>query len=525
MRSFKALRRLDASVHTARRYSTAFAAQNVAQRHAQPSLEPSSTTQRPTERQALKYGNSSHQDISLTSPREAGTQNLSTSPKISVASATNSADPFALVSSELEHLRKSMLTLMGSAHPGLTQIAEYYFLQPSKQLRPLLVLLFARATNGLGQGWENKRWLADVESAKGLKGGLDAPLTRSDVLNDWNPNIPEHTASFSTVFNMLPAPSLSTPLDFHPPPIPKGTLGESRVVGDILPTQIRLAQIAEMIHVASLLHDDVIDTSPLRRGVPSGPASFGNKLTVLGGDFLLGRASAALSRLGENEVVELVASIIANLVEGEVMQVREVHAPETLATHHDAAAATAVAASAMAEGIVGTSGRVSQERWNIYLKKTYLKTASLIAKTVRGSVVLGGAKEGEVWKEVAYAYGRNIGIAFQLIDDMLDFAVSDASFGKPSGGADLRLGLATAPTLYAWEEFEEMGPLIQRRFEGEGDVELARQIVASSKGVARTRELAESYAVKAREVLDHLPDSDAKQALSAMTEIVIKRKH
>lgn len=408
-----------------------------------------------------------------------------------------------------------MLTLMGSAHPGLTQIAEYYFLQPSKQLRPLLVLLFSRATNGLGQGWQQKQWEAECQAANGTNSGLDAPLTRADVLNDWNPNIPEHTASFSSVFNMLPAraPSLAMPFESGgtSPFVP-------HITNSILPTQIRLAQIAEMIHVASLLHDDVIDTSPLRRGVPSGPASFGNKLTVLGGDFLLGRASAALSRLGESEVVELVASIIANLVEGEVMQVREVHAPETLVSGGNWA--TNAGQASMTE-----KGRMSQERWNIYLKKTYLKTASLIAKTVRASVVLGGTREGELWKEVAYAYGRNIGIAFQLIDDMLDFAVSDASFGKPSGGADLRLGLATAPTLYAWEEFEEMGPLIERRFEGEGDVEMARQIVASSKGVARTRELAELYARKAREVLDHLPESEAKEALQEMTEIVVKRKH
>ena len=137
---------------------------------------------------------------------------------------------------------------------------------------------------------------------------------------------------------------------------------------------------------------------------------------------------------------------------------------------------------------------------------------------------------------------------------MLDFAVDEASFGKPSGGADLRLGLATAPTLYAWEDFEEMGPLIERRFEGEGDVELvrlfvlaplitaprlsdargirvanigsqARSIVAQSKGVERTRELAEAYAAKAREVLDLLPDSDAKEALAVMTEKVVKRNH
>lgn len=154
---------------------------------------------------------------------------------------------------------------------------------------------------------------------------------------------------------------------------------------------MRLAQIVEMIHVASLLHDDVIDKSPLRRGAASAPAAFGNKLSVLGGDFLLGRASAALSRLGDNEVVELIASVIANLVEGEILQMRELQTPE-----------------------LGLSGapRVEKEM-TTYLKKCYLKTASLMAKGARAAVVLGGCREGEVWKEVAYAYGRNLGIAFQ----------------------------------------------------------------------------------------------------------------
>jgi hexaprenyl-diphosphate synthase len=235
---------------------------------------------------------------------------------------------------------------------------------------------------------------------------------------------------------------------------------------------MRLAQIVEMIHVASLLHDDVIDKSPLRRGVASAPAAFGNKLSVLAGNFILGRASAALSRLGDTEVVALTASIIANLVEGEILQMKEVYTPDL--------------------DLVGAS-RVDKEVWNIYLQKTYLKTASLMTKTARAAVILGGCSEGEVWKEVAYAFGRNLGIAFQvcfrfvvfvsggrvlnkitcvqLVDDILDYESGDATLGKP-GGADLHLGLATGPTLYAWEEHAEMGPLIERKFEQEGDVDL-----------------------------------------------------
>ncbi|THG96942.1 hypothetical protein EW026_g4974 [Hermanssonia centrifuga] len=241
---------------------------------------------------------------------------------------------------------------------------------------------------------------------------------------------------------------------------------------------MRLAQIVEMIHVASLLHDDVIDKSPLRRGAVSAPAAFGNKLSVLAGDFLLGRTSAALSRLGENEVVELIASVIANLVEGEILQLKAMHG-EDLDRESDGQGA-------------------------------------------RAAVVLGGCKEGELWKEIAYAYGRNLGIAFQLVDDILDYEAGEGTLGKP-GGADLRLGLATGPALFAWEEHPELGPLIERKFKQEGDVELAREFVRRSSGVERTRDLARSYADKAREVLTSLPESDAKAALVVLTERVVKR--
>jgi len=264
-----------------------------------------------------------------------------------------------------------------------------------------------------------------------------------------------------------------------------------------------------MIHVASLLHDDVLDLSPLRRGKASAPAQFGNKLSILAGDFMLGRASAALSRLGDSEVVELIAGVIANLVEGELLQLRETHAPHTI------------------EGITTSPGTSpapgNPDRWNIYLKKTYLKTASLMAKSARASVILGGVREGEIWKDIAYAYGRNIGIAFQLVDDVLDYEAGEAVLGKP-GGADLRLGLTTGPALYAWEEHAAMGPLIQRKFENEGDVELARDLVRRSSGVERTRALAQQYIDKAREIASLIPSSEARDALLALADLVISRK-
>ncbi|KAI0690759.1 isoprenoid synthase domain-containing protein [Cytidiella melzeri] len=414
-------------------------------------------------------------------------------------------DPHALVAPQLAHLRETLLNLLGSSHPSLTEIAKYYFLHPSKQLRPLLVLLFAQATNGLGAKYPEKQWAAECEGAGGRTVELDSPLTRPDVLNDWNPNMPDHTASFSTMFSLQPSrPPQEPPV---PPPAPSTSV-LPKLSASVLPTQMRLAQIVEMIHVASLLHDDVVDRSPLRRGAPSAPVAFGNKLTVLAGDFLLGRASAALSRLGESEVVELIASVITNLVEGEILQLKAMHGEELGLT-----------------GPTGTrSAAVGQDNWNVYLQKTYMKTASLMAKGARAAVVLGGCREGEVWKEIAYAYGRNLGIAFQLVDDLLDYEAGEVTLGKP-GGADLQLGLATGPALFAWEEHPEMGPLIERKFSQEGDVELARELVRRSSGLERTRELAKAYADKAREVLTLLPDSDAKSALELLTERVVKRTH
>jgi hexaprenyl-diphosphate synthase len=209
--------------------------------------------------------------------------------------------------------------------------------------------------------------------------GIDDPLSPQEILNDNNPDILTRAKSFITdPFRSLSSSSTSSPSSI------------------ILPSQRRLAEITEMIHVASLLHDDVIDLASTRRSAPSAPSLFGNKLTVLAGDFLLARASLSLSRLGSNEVVELVASVLANLVEGEVMQMKG-NTPEQF-----------------------KGGKLSPEIFEHYMRKTYLKTASLIAKSARATTILGGCggrqgwEAGEPIKDIAYSYGRNLGIAFQV---------------------------------------------------------------------------------------------------------------
>jgi hexaprenyl-diphosphate synthase len=113
--------------------------------------------------------------------------------------------------------------------------------------------------------------------------------------------------------------------------------------------------------------------------------------------------------------------------------------------------------------------------------------------------------------------------SLQLVDDMLDFLPATHDLGKPGSGADMRLGLATAPALFAWEEHPELGPLIARKFEGEGDTELALELVGKSRGMERTAALARSFASEARALVELLPESPARDALVGLTVKVVDR--
>lgn len=327
-----------------------------------------------------------------------------------------SVDPFRIVGKEMKFLNKNIQQLLGSGHPLLDTVAKYYTNAEGKHMRPLLVLLMSRAVSMTSRG--------AGQSEIPCAATVNTPISPPAVLSDTNPSSPT-----------------SNPIG-----LPRTDyFGDS----DILPSQRRLAEITELIHTASLLHDDVIDNSDSRRSSPSANLSFGNKMAVLAGDFLLGRASVALARLRDAEVIELLATVIANLVEGEFMQLKN--------TAQDEA-----------------NPAWTEDTITYYLQKTYLKTASLISKSCRAAALLAQCSPEVV--DAAYAYGRNLGLAFQLVDDMLDYTVSKNELGKPAG-ADLELGLATAPLLFAWKRHRELGALVGRKFAGDGDVEMVRRLV------------------------------------------------
>jgi hexaprenyl-diphosphate synthase len=324
-------------------------------------------------------------------------------------------DPFQTVAREMKFLTGNIRQLLGSGHPTLDTVAKYYTQSEGKYVRPMLVLLMSRATAVTPRTPSSRR---DSGAGSGLaRGSVDTPITEPAVLADENPDTPISSRSFDSAYRA----------------------GDS----DILPSQRRLAEITELIHTASLLHDDVIDHSVSRRSAPSANIEFGNKMAVLAGDFLLGRASVALARLRDPEVTELLATVIANLVEGEFMQLKNTARDE--------------------KNPAWTEDTVAY-----YLQKTYLKSASLISKSCRAAAILGGSTPEVV--EAAYLYGKNLGLAFQLVDDMLDYTISGEELGKPAG-ADLELGLATAPLLFAWKDNQSLGKLVGRKFSQEGDVQ------------------------------------------------------
>ncbi|MGI2901742.1 solanesyl diphosphate synthase [Tolypothrix sp. VBCCA 56010] len=257
---------------------------------------------------------------------------------------------------------------------------------------------------------------------------------------------------------------------------------------EITPRHRRLAEITEMIHTASLVHDDVVDESDMRRGVPTVHSLFGNRIAVLAGDFLFAQSSWYLANLDNLEVVKLLSEVIMDLASGEIQQ-----------------------------GLNRFDTNTSIET---YLKKSYYKTASLIANSSKAAGLLSDVSQETA--EHLYGYGRNLGLAFQIVDDILDFTSSTDTLGKPAG-SDLISGNLTAPVLFALEEKPYLEVLIEREFAHIGDLEQALALIEDSQGIVRSRELAAEHAKLAIEHLAVLPPSECRQALTNMTDYVLSR--
>ncbi len=250
----------------------------------------------------------------------------------------------------------------------------------------------------------------------------------------------------------------------------------------------RLAEITEMIHTASLVHDDVVDEADLRRNVETVNNLFGDRIAVLAGDFLFAQSSWYLANLDNLQVVKLLSEVIRDFAEGEIMQ--------------------------------------SINRFNIdasinsYLDKTYYKTASLMANSAKAAAILSDA-DAEIIEDL-YNYGRNLGLAFQIVDDILDFTGSTEVLGKPAG-LDLASGKLTSPVFYALKQQSYLKTLIEREFSEPNDLSEALELIKNSDGIEQARQLAKDLACKAAQNTSCLAPSDSKDALYELTNYAVSR--
>ncbi len=247
------------------------------------------------------------------------------------------------------------------------------------------------------------------------------------------------------------------------------------------PERYELAATVEFIHTATLLHDDVVDESALRRGRATANAMFGNAASVLVGDFLYSRAFQMMVSVNRMRVLDVLADATNVIAEGEVLQLMNMHDPDL----------------AVAD----------------YLQVIRFKTAKLFEASARLGAVLANADAA--LEEACAAYGRALGTAFQLVDDLLDYEGNSDELGK-NVGDDLREGKPTLPLLVAMERSTEPERALIRHAIEEGEPHRLAEILAIVRrtgALDATRAAAADEAAKARAVLSALPPSRAREAL------------
>lgn len=276
---------------------------------------------------------------------------------------------------------------------------------------------------------------------------------------------------------------------------PMLTLATAGLCGYAGDGHVKLAASVEFMHTATLLHDDVVDASDMRRGKLSARMVWGNEASVLVGDFLLGQAFKMMVEVGSLACLDVLSTAAAVIAEGEVLQLS---AAKDLSTNEDD-----------------------------YLKVIRAKTAALFAAACEVGPILAARPKAEM--SACRAYGANLGIAFQLIDDALDYGGSSAKLGKNTGD-DFREGKITLPVILAFGRGSEAERQFLRRtleegVVGEGDLEHVQSLFMKHRALEDTIERARHYGAMARDALGLFPPSGWKEALLDVVDFCIARGH
>ncbi len=245
-----------------------------------------------------------------------------------------------------------------------------------------------------------------------------------------------------------------------------------------------VAAIIEFIHTATLLHDDVVDESQLRRGRETANALWGNEASVLVGDFLYSRSFEMMVEVGNMRVMEILSHTTNTIAEGEVMQLLNIHDPDT------------------------TEAR--------YLDVIHSKTAKLFEAATQLGAVIANRPERE--EQSLAAYGMHLGTAFQLIDDVLDYEATQETLGKEPGD-DLAEGKPTLPLIYAMQNGDESQAALIRhaiKESGRNNIDAVLNVIHATGAIGYTREVAKREAALAIEQLQRLPESKYREALEQL---------
>jgi octaprenyl-diphosphate synthase len=271
------------------------------------------------------------------------------------------------------------------------------------------------------------------------------------------------------------------------------TIAAAKLCGYAGDAHVRLAASVEFMHTATLLHDDVVDESDLRRGRETARLLWGNEASVLVGDFLLGQAFKMMVDVGSLGALRILSNAAAIIAEGEVMQL--VTAKNTETTEDD------------------------------YLAVIDAKTAALFAAAAEVGAVVASRPKSET--AGLRSYGRNLGIAFQLVDDALDYSGEETTLGK-SVGDDFREGKITLPVVLCYRRGDSRERAFWQRTMHEGkieddDLEQAMALMRKHDALSDTMERSRHYGAIARDALAIFPDSDTKEALLGAIEFCVDR--
>ncbi len=250
----------------------------------------------------------------------------------------------------------------------------------------------------------------------------------------------------------------------------------------------------EMLHLSTLIHDDIIDEALTRRGNQTVNAIWGDKIAILLGDYYFAKTAGLIADIEDFRIDHLFSDTVAMVCEGTIMEMM-------------------------------STGRADLTV-DAYFEKTKYKTACLIAACSKGGAIVSDASDEAI--AILHDYGMNLGIAFQIIDDILDYTEDQSTIGKPAGN-DLRQGMVTLPLIYALQEPTQNGyhqkvqDLLNGTVNQETDIRAVVDWVTSSYGVPRSLADAQMYADKARAALYHFPVSPDRNVLDELIDFVVAR--